>query len=103
MPLSPVFRNVFQVRVLRQRNRRRLGAPSRHTWEAIGTVAHHGQVVWNRLRLHSEFGHNAGFITQDVAPAVELNHSRTHNTLTEIFVWRTNEHLLYTVIPRCVS
>ena len=55
------------------------------------------------MGLDPELGHNAGFIAQDVAPSVQLNDPCADNTLTEIFVRRTNEHLLHTVIPRCLT
>jgi len=58
--------------------------------QTISAIADYSQIVRNRLRLHPKFGHNAGFIAQCVAPAVQLNDSRAHNTLTEIFVRCTN-------------
>src|SRR5579863_688869 len=73
------------------------------TWVAICTVSDQSQVVWNRLGLHSELGHHAGFIAQHVTPAVELNDPCAYNALTEIFVRRTDEHLPHAVIPRCLS
>src|SRR5260370_12255861 len=94
MPLSPFLRNIFKVGVSGQGKRRRLQAPSRHTWEAICTVADHGQVVRNRLRLHPELGYNAGFIAQDLAPAVQLNDPTTHNPLPKTFLGRTTYTLL---------
>jgi hypothetical protein len=73
-------------------------APSGDTGEAIGTVAHQSQVVWNGPGLHSELGHDAGLIAQDILPTVQLNDPRAHKALTQIFVRRTNEHSLHTLI-----
>src|SRR5260370_2767336 len=101
MPLSPFFWNVLKVGVPGQGKRRSLQAPARHSWEAICTVADHGQVVRNGLGLHPELGYNAGFIAQDLAPAVQLNDPCAYNALTEVFVGCTNEHLLHTVIFGC--
>src|SRR5579863_5953807 len=100
MPLPPILWNVFQVWILRQSKRGCLCAPSRHSREAIRTVADHRQVVRNRLGHHSELGYHASFVAQNVAPAVQLNHPRAHYTLTEIFVWGANEHLSHTLIAR---
>jgi hypothetical protein len=52
------------------------------------------------LWTYAEFGYNPRFIAQNVALSVQLNDSRADNALTEIFVGRTNDHLLHTVILR---
>src|SRR6266568_5796454 len=98
MPFPPILRNVFKMGILRQGKSRSLDSLSRHTWEAVCAVPDHGQVVRNRLRLHPELGHYTGLIAQDVAPAVQLNDSCAHDTLTEILVGCANEHLLHTII-----
>src|SRR6476659_4759278 len=98
MPLSPIFWNVFKAGIPRQRKSRRLRAPTRHAGETIGIVADHRQVVRYRLWLHSEFGDHAGFIAQNVAPAVQLNDSRAHHALAEIFIRSADEDLLHTFI-----
>ena len=53
------------------------------------------------MRLHSELGLNAGFIAQDIAAAVQLDHPRAHNALAEVFVRRADQHLLHTVVLGC--
>ncbi len=50
------------------------------------------------MGFHPELGHNAGFIAQDVAPAIELNDPSANNTLTEIFVGRADDNLTHTLI-----
>src|ERR1019366_10330274 len=82
---------------------RSLRAPVGQTGEAIRTVADHSEVVRNRLRLHAEFGYNSGFVAQNVTPAIQLDNSGAHNTLTQILVWRTNEHLPHAAIFRCLT
>src|SRR3984957_7939138 len=103
MPFSFILRNVLQVRILRQDKGRSLLSPSRQTRESVRTVADHGEVVRNRLRLHSELGHHTGFVADDVLPTIELNDSRTDDALAEIFVGSTNEHLLYALLLRGFS
>src|SRR2546426_8650823 len=100
MPVSPFLRNVLKVVISRKGDGCGFFSPSRHTRKSIGAVAKHGQVVRNRLRLHTELGHHAGLVAQDVAPAVQLNNSRANDALAEIFVRGANDHLPYTVIPR---
>ena len=55
------------------------------------------------MGLDPELGHNAGFIAQGVAPSVQLNDPCADNTLTEVFVRRTNEHLPHTIVLRCLT
>src|SRR5205807_1504068 len=98
MPLSPVLWNVLEMRVLRQGESRGFWTPSRHAGEAIGTVADHGQVIGDGLGLNPKFSHHAGFVPNDILPAIELDYSRAYDTLTQVFVWRTNDDLRYTVI-----
>jgi hypothetical protein len=55
------------------------------------------------LWTYAEFGYNPRLIAQNVAPSVQLNDSRADKALTEIFVGRTNDYLLHTVILRCFT
>src|SRR5258707_11224245 len=100
MPYLPILGNIFKVRVLRKGKRGSLCAPARYARETIGTVADHRKVVRNRLRLHSELRDHARFIAQELAPAVQLDYPRSHNTLAEILVGRANQYPLNALIQR---
>src|ERR1700745_4456487 len=102
MPLSPILGNGLKMRILRQGKRRSLYPPSRQTRETICRVADDSQEVRNGLRLYPEFRHDSDLVAQDFTPAVQLNDSCAHYALTEIFIRRTNEHLLHTVILGCL-
>src|SRR5580658_1421451 len=102
MPLSPILRDVFERGILRQSRSGSFLAPSRHTGEAVCAVTDHSQVVRNRLRFDPELSDNAGFIARNIAPAVQLNDACADNTLTEIFIWRTNQHLPHPLIQGCL-
>src|SRR5258708_791719 len=84
MPCLPIFWDILKVRVLGQRHRGSFCSPARYSGKTVGTVANDCQVVRNRLRPDSEFGDHAGFIAYDLAPAVQLDHSRAHDTLAQI-------------------
>src|ERR1039457_2701467 len=100
MPLSPILGNFLKVRILRKRKCRSLLSPSRHTGEAICTVADHRQVIRDRLRFHTKFSDDAGFIPHNVLPAIQLYDSGAYHTLTKIFVRCANEYSTDTLILR---
>src|SRR4029077_3429029 len=67
----------------------------------ICAVAYDRQEVRNGLRFYSEFRYDSGLIAHDLTPAVQLNDSCSYHALTEIFIRRTNEQLLLSVILGC--
>src|SRR3984957_4597522 len=102
MPILPILRNIFEMRILNQRRGGGLRTPSWQTRKAIGTVTDDGEIVRNRLRGHAEFGQNSGFIADDLLATVELDNSFADHRLAEIFVRRTDENLLNAIILRCL-
>ena len=103
MPLSPILWDIFEMKVLRQREGSGLCSPSGQTWITIRAVAYDGQIIGNRLRSHPELGHDAGFIAHNLAPAIALNHSPTDDTLRQILVGRANDYLAHPLVLGCVK
>src|ERR1700676_4132251 len=98
MPRSEIFWNILKMRVLGKGESRGLYAPARHTWKTVCTVAHHRQVIRNRLRTHPKLCYNTSFIAHDIAPAIQLNDAGTHNTLSKIFIRSTDNYLTHLFI-----
>src|SRR5215471_3574993 len=101
MPLLPVLGYIFQVPISRQDRCRRFHAPPRDARITVSTVTDHGQIIWDGFRFHSEFLDNASFITQHIAPPVELDDSGTTYALGEVLVWGTDEHSLDSLVLCC--
>src|SRR5437764_15383012 len=101
MPFSPVFRNVLQVGILGQARGCSLGAPTRYAREPVRTVTYNGKIIRYGLWFYSKFADNLRFAEHDVPPPVQLNNACSHNTLTEIFVWRANQNSGHTHILGC--
>jgi len=55
------------------------------------------------IGLHAELGYNSGFIAQDILSAIKLDDSGADHALAEIFIWRTDEDLIYTIIFRSLA
>src|ERR1700722_3343359 len=102
MPILPILRNIFEMRILNQRRGRGLRTPSWQTRKAIGTVTDDDEIVRNRLWGHTKFGQNSGFIADDLLATVELDNSFADHTLAEIFVRRADENLLNAIVLGCL-
>src|SRR5215469_17515854 len=100
MPFPPVPGNAFEVRILRKSHGRSFQTPTAQTGVAVGSVSNHSQKIRNRLWLYPELRDHRCFIAHQVAHAVELHHSRSHNALAEIFVRCANENLGNSIIVR---
>src|SRR5262249_725483 len=101
IPMTPIFRKVFQVRILRENSRRGLGSPSGYSGVAVPTAAYDGQIVRNRRRLDSEFCAHATLVAESLASAVHLHDSRAHHALAEIFVGGADNNLPNAIILSC--
>ena len=77
IPVTPIFRNLFQVRILRENSRRGLGSPSCNAWVTVCAVADRSQIVRNRRRFYSELCNHTSLVAESLAPAVQLYDSET--------------------------
>src|SRR5437660_1504197 len=103
MPFAPILGDIFQMKVLRKRESRRLRAPSRQSRITVGIVADYGQIIGNRLRPHAEFCDDRRFIAHNLAPSVALDYSRAHDRLSQILIGSTNYYLTHTLVLRCIE
>src|SRR5579859_820706 len=93
MPLLPVFGNVFEVGILRERLRRSLESPTWNPGISVRGVSNHSEKVRNRLRSHAEFCDHARFIADSLPSAIHLHDARSHNALAEVLIRRANKYL----------
>src|SRR5438128_6191521 len=100
MPLPPISRNLLKLPVARPGRGCGFLAPAGYAWKSIGAIPEHGQIVRNRLWLHTELCLYGSFVAQDAPPPIQLNDSCAYNALPEVFVWSANNHLPHAVISR---
>src|SRR5207248_864627 len=103
MPFAPVFGDIFQMQVSRERESRGFGAPSREAGIAISAVSDDRQVVRNRLRPHAELLDDSSFIADDLTSAIALNDSRPDDALRQILVRSADHHLADALVLRGIK
>src|SRR5262249_16311205 len=86
VPLTPVFRHVFEVHIAGEGESSGFRAPARQAGETIGAIANHSEVVRNRFGTDAPLRHYSGFIAHDAAHAVELNDAGAGHALREVLV-----------------
>src|SRR5947209_77472 len=93
MPLAPILRDVFEVRISGENQGGGFGPPARDAGKAIGRIANDSEIIWNGLRIDSELSQDTCFVAQHLATTIELHDASANYALTKVFVRRTNNHL----------
>ena len=101
-PFARIKGNVFEMPILRQDCRRRLGAPSAQSGITVSGIADECQVIRNRLRPDPELLDHGGFVAGDARPAIELDDAIAAHALRQIFVRRA-DHDPFDAISRAAA
>src|SRR5262245_48568420 len=88
------------MRIARENCGRTLGAPTKHTWKAVGAVSHQSEVIRNGFRFNTKLPKNSFFVADLVCPAVQLHDTSSLNALAEVLIRCADDNLVYARILR---
>ena len=96
-----VRREIFNRAVSIQKPGRRLAADAGNAGIAVRRIADEPEQIRDERRIDPEFFADAGSITNDFAPPIDLHHPCSANALPEVLVGRPDGDLLHLFIFRC--
>src|SRR4029078_5841939 len=91
-------RKAFDWAVLVQKLRCGLCSNARNTGISISRIAHQREKIWNKRRINPKLLPDPSGVTNDLAPLIDLHHTRPAHALSQILVRRPNSDFFHSSI-----